>query len=200
MELIQDHQTTRAESPSPNPSESQEQFSTYSEFDLGAEPGAIEDEIEDGGEAGGPGADGRLYIGREEFFGMFRAIFEAPNVYFAIKGDDPLESLKIDPADPAARNASDALYEIIWDIPALRWILEPEGKWTQRLFALGLFIGGRILMIRTEIAARSAARRAAEKKPEPETEPDLARPASPPDEGPGVDTGEDIELEVANDG
>jgi len=192
-------------SSSPNPSESpqsenQEQSSTFSEFDLGAEPGAIDPEIEDGGTEGGPGADGRLYVGRDEFFVMFRSLFEAPNVYFSLKGDQPLESLKIDPADPSAREASDALYEIIWDIPALRWILEPESEWMQRLFAIGLFLGGRALMVRAEISARRADRRAAADAKKPDPEPDLSKPATPPDEGPGVDQGEDITLEVANDG
>lgn len=175
-----------------------ERYSTA--FDFGDEPGADPDPGQAKGPEDLPPDQAAVYIGKDQFFGMFRAIFQAPNAYILLKGGEPLVSLEIDPKDPQARAASDAIYDILWEIPALRWILELEGEWTKRLSAIGLFLVGRFLLIRAELMARQkiAASSSSSSSTEEDPAPDLTRPADPPPgEAPGVDQGI-VELKVAS--
>lgn len=72
-------------------------------------------------------------LDQEQFHAVFCAGFSAASLITGIK------SLHVDEADGKARAATGALYETIQDIPALHFLLEPQGKWLGRAVAIGTF-------------------------------------------------------------
>lgn len=111
------------------------------------EIGAIE-----GGHGGGlpPGM-----LGKDEFFKVFCMVFKVASIGANLK------SMKVDPHDEAARAASDAVYETCAEIPALHFILQPQGRVMGRIVAIGMFVVPMAMNVQAEIAARQAARKGA---------------------------------------
>jgi hypothetical protein len=92
----------------------------------------------------------KVYLSPEQFFELFRVTIGAPN--WLVK--PPLKSLEIPADDQAAREASKAIYEICWDVPWLRWILEPGTEWGKRALVIAAFLGGLAMNLRAELEAR----------------------------------------------
>ncbi|PZO86540.1 MAG: hypothetical protein DI626_06285 [Micavibrio aeruginosavorus] len=65
-----------------------------------------------------------------------------------------LRSLKVEAEDGTARAASDAIYDTIQDVPALHFLLEPQGKWMGRVACIAAFAVPMALNVRAELAAR----------------------------------------------
>jgi len=165
------------------------------EFDFGPEPGADPvSEMPAGG--ADPGADPASdLMSREEFFELFCGLIESPNVALYLKGEKPLESLVVDPGDPAARKASDALYKTCLRVRWLRWMLAPEAEWLKDIMAVGVFSIGRFRLVRLEVEARYQAGRPADPPGPGRKRP---APGAPDDGAPGVDQGV-TELKVGGD-
>lgn len=109
------------------------------------------DTAETGVPAGGLTADGLLT--KDQFYLGFKGMFDVCGV-IPIE-PFPLKSMTIKPdEEEQARACSDAIYEIAEESPWLRFLLEPQGKWVPRLMAIGMFTGGKIVAVRTEIAGK----------------------------------------------
>ena len=117
-------------------------------------PGGDGFEIRDPDQGNAPG---QQLMSRDEFFAMFGAICEAPNIVLAMKKQPPLKSLGVDPGDPAARGASDALYDTCRDVPWLRFMLGPDQVWMQRLMPVAAFGWTKYRLVRGELAERGKA-------------------------------------------
>lgn len=90
-------------------------------------------------------------LSREHFYSMFQVAFAAPNLLPA--WPLPLEALPIKAGeDRAARAASDAIYDIALETPALRWLIEPQSVWLQRLMVIGAFAVPKAAAVSREIA------------------------------------------------
>ena len=74
-----------------------------------------------------------VMIGADDFTKMFFAGF---NVAHGVTG---LQSLKIPEGDSGAVACAQALHETIMDIPALHFLLMPQGKWIPRIMAIAAF-------------------------------------------------------------
>lgn len=122
--------------------------------------GASPDGETGGGEGAGTGRTAAL-LAPDEFFVAFRALIGAPNIVLYARGVEPLQTLQISEADPAARAASDALYETCLDVPWMRFLIQPESKWAQRSLVVGSFAVGLVQGVRAELAARADAAAAA---------------------------------------
>ncbi len=125
-------------------------------------------------------------LSKDDFYRMFEMAFHAPNFVLAGRGPFPLESLPIKPEErQQARAASDAIYEIAAETPALRWLLQPDLPWLQRTIPIVMFLGGKVFAIRTEIRAKRAAPITPERAPE-----------TPPEDAP-LRTGHDDLMDAA---
>ncbi|WP_428481902.1 hypothetical protein [Pyruvatibacter mobilis] len=146
-----------------------------------------ERQAEQGGTAATPGAPVQpqpALLDKASFFELFRGLWAVPNLAMGMMGEAPLRSLDVDASDPAARAASDALYDTIQDTPALHWLLRPESEWLQRVVVIGAFAGPRVIGARNEWTARQAAKaRAAQPKRDPAPAPHPAN--DNPSAGPG---------------
>jgi hypothetical protein len=96
-------------------------------------------------------------MSKADFFGAFRFLLGAPNIFVA----PPLDSLKVEASDDQARAASDAIYDTALEVPWLRWLLEPENVWVRRAVVIGLFAYGKGSAVRAELAARAKTRQGA---------------------------------------
>lgn len=65
-----------------------------------------------------------------------------------------LKSLSVDKDDDACQNCTRALYETIYDIPMLHFMLKPSGKWMERAVAIGMFTVPMAMGVSAELAAR----------------------------------------------
>lgn len=87
-----------------------------------------------------------------------------------------LQSLKVNPDDGAAIDASSAIYDSIMDIPALHGMLKTDGKWWGRILAIGVFT----VPLASNIGAEMAARKAPRQQPQSaQPEQKAAAPAQP---------------------
>ncbi|WP_422020174.1 hypothetical protein [Pyruvatibacter mobilis] len=107
----------------------------------------------DAPEAEAPTAD---RMTKDAFFGTFRALWTTPNMALFMAGEMPLEALNIPETDQDAREASDALYDTIAEIPAMQWLLNPASKWMQRVIVIGSFAAPRIMAAMSEWEGRKA--------------------------------------------
>lgn len=96
-------------------------------------------------------AGGAAVLSKDDFFANFSGLF---NVAAALTH---LGTLAVDTADPAARGASDAIYDTAADTPWLRFLIEPSNVWIQRAMALGAFAAPKALAVRAELASRGRA-------------------------------------------
>lgn len=124
---------------------------------------------------------GKDLVSPDQFFVGFRQLIGAPNVLRMLQKRQQLASLQIDPGDQAAREASDALYEICLEVSWLRWMITYEGKWVKRAIAIGGFGVGLAGSVMVELnAERQASRQAGPEKPAGETSTaDAPKPAEP---------------------
>ncbi len=94
-------------------------------------------EDEGGGVDGAPVAEGEAapspFIGREEFWGLFQAAHQIPGHMAG------LQTLITAPDRPAAKPASDAIYDICVDTPSMHWLLAPGGVWVPRILAIAAY-------------------------------------------------------------
>ncbi|MEO0961108.1 MAG: hypothetical protein AAFY01_01670 [Pseudomonadota bacterium] len=144
-----------------------------------------ERQAEQGGTADAPGPTPQpvaAAIDKNSFFEIFRGLWAVPNVAIGMMGEPPLKSLEVDPADPAARSASDALYETIEDVPALHFLLRPESQWMQRVVVIGAFTVPRVMGARTEYVARQIQK---QQQQQPAADPSPMAPAANDNAGPG---------------
>ncbi len=124
---------------------------------------------------------GKELVSPDQFFVGFRQLIGAPNVLRMLQKRPQLAALQIDPGDQAAREASDALYEICLEVSWLRWMITYEGKWVKRAIAIGGFGVGLAGSVMVELnAERQAARQARADKPAGETPPAAAPPPADP--------------------
>lgn len=73
-------------------------------------------------------------VGQDEFYeGYFCGTFK---VLSLIK---PYQTFKMVDKVEYSREASDAIYETIVEVPFLHFLLSPEGKWAERVMSVGLF-------------------------------------------------------------
>lgn len=86
-------------------------------------------------------------ISKDEFHKLFIGGFKAAHHITR------LQSLNV-PDDGAAQAASAALYETIVDIPLLHFMLNPGGKWGQRIVAIGVFTVPIAIGVNAELADR----------------------------------------------
>lgn len=99
-------------------------------------------------------------IDQEEFFGTFCGLFLIG--YMPKPFPLPLHSLPIKPEEMAsARQASDALYDIISEVHFLRFLLSPQGLWAKRIMAIGAFAVPKAISVMSEIQTKENARREA---------------------------------------
>lgn len=73
-------------------------------------------------------------MNKEEFKALF---FGAGNVCHVMLKYDTI--LTLNPDNPAAVEAVEAMYDCIYDVPQLHWILKPGNIWVQRAFSIGFF-------------------------------------------------------------
>jgi hypothetical protein len=99
-----------------------------------------------------PKAEAAEVVSFEEWYSFLAAIM-AVGAY-KLK----LRSLAFDKNDPAAVKAFRALYDTLGEIPWLRWMLIPGGKWAERLLAIGAFFGPMLLGVLAELQARRSGR------------------------------------------
>lgn len=88
-------------------------------------------------------------MNKEEFKALF---FGAGNVCHVWLKYDTL--LTLAPDNPQAVEAIEALYDCIYDIPQLHWLLKPGNIWFQRAFSIGFFFVPFALGIRNDIKAK----------------------------------------------
>jgi len=139
-----------------------------SSFDFGEEPGAPSTGDGDGVHGAASGGDNsggdvlapRTFT-RDEFFAAFIGCFKGANVLVQYKTGEALRSLDIAADDPAARAASDAIYDTALEVPWLHWLLSPGNKWVQRIAVIGAFG----FTVSTGVAAELKARRPTPVKP-----------------------------------
>lgn len=131
----------------------------------GGDGAGVEPTGEHPGGAGGGSLEGTgrtaALLAPDEFFVAFRALVGAPNIVLYGRGVEPLRTLQIAENDPAARAASDALYETCLDVPWMRFLIQPESKWAQRSLVVGSFAVGLVQGVRAELSARAEAAAAA---------------------------------------
>ena len=168
-----DPTTTAAEAP--EPTETTTSSTGSSEADAshldGIDTG--EPEVLDGAGEGAPASP--VVLSRDDFYGLFRVMFQVPNMLRGV-GPLPLNALPIQPhEEEAARQASDAIYDIAEETPALRWLIEPQSKWVQRAIPIAAFAQIKFAAIRTELIARQQAQMAPP-APQPESTPTDAQP------------------------
>ncbi len=135
--------------PSSSPSEAESQAGSIASD----EPSHFDDLIAEpipAGSGGGDGGQVTPMLGKDEFFKLFVGGFTVAGALTQLK------SLKVEETDEKARAASDALYETISDIPALHFLLEPQGKWMGRVVCIGMFVVPMSLNVRNELAARAS--------------------------------------------
>ncbi len=97
---------------------------------------------------GGEGGSGASFVGKDAFYALFCGGFRIGN---AVTG---LKSLAIPQGDASARECSDAIYEICEETPLLNFVIQPGGKWLQRMTAIGMFAVPMTMNVQAEIAAR----------------------------------------------
>lgn len=90
-------------------------------------------------------------LSKDDFHELFCGGFEAASLITDLK------SLHVEKTDGKAKAASGALYDTISEIPALRFIIEPQGKIAQRLLVLGVFFGGMARNVSLELNEKRAA-------------------------------------------
>lgn len=109
------------------------------------------------------------------FFGGFRAAHLMTG----------LNSLHVPEGDKGATAAAEALHDTIMDVPALHFLLQPQGKWLTRVFVIGSFVVPLSLATARELKARATpqaapgpadfgAARAATRTPDGSPSPDQA--------------------------
>ncbi|WP_422024778.1 hypothetical protein [Pyruvatibacter mobilis] len=91
---------------------------------------------------------------KDAFFGLFCGLWTMPNMALLMAGEKPLDALNVSAKDAGAREASDALYDTIADIPAMQWLLNPASEWMQRVFVIGSFVAPRVMGAVSEFQAR----------------------------------------------
>ncbi|MDG1286385.1 MAG: hypothetical protein P8P30_02345 [Rickettsiales bacterium] len=91
-------------------------------------------------------------LSADEFYnGVFSPLHTVPAALLK------LESLPIRQSEePAARNASDALYDIALETPLFRFLIEPSNLWVQRAVAIGAYAIPKSRAVMFEIKARKA--------------------------------------------
>lgn len=136
-----------------NPNQSEKKADTFSISDV--EQIENDDAVEDvAGEVLGDEKKPLERISADVFFATFRSMFAAPNM-LPVK-PFPIRSLPIQDYEVgAAREASDAIYEIACKTPYLSWLVEPGNEWVQRAMVIGAFFMGKLMVIRMELDARS---------------------------------------------
>lgn len=80
-----------------------------------------------------PGAPAPVRLDRAGFCATFQAVFDVAH------GVTGLKALQVPKGDPRAQGCAEALYETIEDVPALHFLLYPQGKWLPRICAIGAF-------------------------------------------------------------
>lgn len=91
---------------------------------------------------------GPAILGKDEFFLVFIGGFKVAAIVTHLK------SVEVNQDDRTARAACDAIYDTLNEIPALRFMLEPQGKWMGRVMAIGMFTVPMAMNVQAELAAR----------------------------------------------
>lgn len=86
---------------------------------------------------------------KDEFHKLFCVIFSSAGMITGFKSFD------VDEKDGKAKLASEAIYDTCAEIPALRFMIEPSGKYAQRIFAIGTFFIPMAFGIKNELEQRN---------------------------------------------
>jgi hypothetical protein len=97
------------------------------------------------------GMGNALVLKPDEFHKMFCFAF---NMGSTISG---LQSLAVDDKDGAALACSSSLYEMCLEIPALHFLVSPQGKWGTRIIGIGAFAVPMALAVAKEARERQPA-------------------------------------------
>lgn len=90
-----------------------------------------------------------VILTKEQFFIGFKMAFDIGGTFSKI------ESLKITKEEEqGAMLASDCIYDIAFETPFLRFLIEPSNIWLQRAIAIGAFSYPKILLIKAELKAK----------------------------------------------
>lgn len=84
-----------------------------------------------------PEGDGLMT--KDEFFVMFCGAHAGAGVALALAYGVKVQALAKAREVGGAREASDALYDSAYDLPWMRWLITKNGKWLQRVFAIGMY-------------------------------------------------------------
>lgn len=76
---------------------------------------------------------GIAVLSKDDFFRVFCGVFQAASLATGLK------SMNVESSDDRACGASGAIYDTIQDVPSLRFLLSPQGKWFQRVLIVGAF-------------------------------------------------------------
>jgi hypothetical protein len=103
-----------------------------------------------------------VVLDRDQFWELFRGCFAMSSSLAAVVPIGgkraPIASLAIAPEEePAARAASDALYDTAEEVPSLRWLIEPGNVWVQRAVVCLAFAAPKAAAVSAELQARRAA-------------------------------------------
>lgn len=138
------------------PSQAPEQADASPVSSTESGPDHFDDLLEGPAGPSGPSGGGTVLppnvLDKDAFHRLFVGVFSVASVL------THLQSLKVSNDDGSARAASDALYETILDIPALHFLLEPQGKWAGRVMCIGMFAVPMAINVQAELAARSRIR------------------------------------------
>lgn len=88
---------------------------------------------------------GAKTLSADEFHKVFCLAF---NMSSKMSG---LKSLEVDEADGAAVACSSALYETCLEIPALHFLVQPQGKWGTRIIGIGAFAVPMAIAVTAEV-------------------------------------------------
>lgn len=100
-------------------------------------------------------------MSKDEFKVLF---FGAGNVCYVWLNYETL--LTLNPNNPQAVEAIEALYDCIYDVPQLHWLLRPGNIWFQRAFSIGFFFIPFAIGIRKDVKYRRKLKIAEKKRAE----------------------------------
>lgn len=104
-------------------------------------------------ESAAPMPDGtsEAVLSKADFHSVFCGGFQAASAMTGYK------SLRVEKSDDHAKAAADAIYDTLNEIPALQFLLKPQGRWMQRAVIIGSFAFGMSRAVAEERMQRLAA-------------------------------------------
>jgi hypothetical protein len=105
---------------------------------------------DDGGNGDEPPTPSVDMLDQEAFHALFCVGFNTASTI------TKLQSLAVNKDDDGCINCTRAIYDTIYDIPMLHFMLKPSGKWMERALAIGMFTVPMAMGVSQELAIRKA--------------------------------------------